>query len=382
MRNYCVALLLLLAAGACRKKDSGDTVPVPSQDTARITQQITVLLNEVRIPGIAVAVVGPEGIIWSQTAGMADVEKKIPITAKTVFKLGSMAKPFIAFSVMQLVQSGKLSLDANVNDYLPFKVSNPKNPGKVITLQHLLSHSSGIVDKTYAGLVLEEFIAPEKDHPMTIAAFIRDMLDPAGKYYHPDTFLDDRAGAVYSYSNVGATLAAYMVECVSRESFDTRTTREFIAPLHTTTLVWHLRDYVSQPFAVPHDSNGQPLGNYSMVDYCTGGLHGNLADMSVFAQLIVNRGVKDGKEVIAPAILDAMGKVQYPEVKSTQGLFWENVPFKNLHIYGHMGDVPGSHSMLYANPSAKKAVIVLYNGDVKEAQFPEINKLLNLLLEL
>ncbi|WP_161964204.1 serine hydrolase domain-containing protein [Chitinophaga flava] len=381
MRNLCLAILLAFVASSC-KKNKDEVVPKEPLKTAAVSQQVDKLINDIKIPGVAVALVGPDGIVWSKTAGMANLEKKEAVTDKTVFKLGSVAKPFIAFSVMKLVEQGKLNLDANVNDYLPFTVQNPKNPGKKITLRTLLSHTSGIIDTAYERHLAEDFVVTERDHPAPISEYIRSMLEPTGKYYSPDSFLDDREKAVYSYSNVGAALAAYIVELTAKENFDTWTTRQFIAPLNTTTLTWHLRDFASQPYAVPYGPALQPWGKYSMVDYCTGGLHSNLTDLATFARMLVNNGNVNGKQIISASSLDAMGQVQYPDIKSTQGLFWERYKLDNRPIFGHSGDVWGSHSLLYINPENKRAAIILYNRDLEDDQRPEINKLLQLLLTL
>ncbi|MBC9911836.1 serine hydrolase domain-containing protein [Chitinophaga varians] len=381
MRNYCLGLVLLLAVCACRKKDKDDATPSAPFKTEKVEKQIAVITEQKKIPGIAIALVGPEGIVWSKIAGMANVEKKEPVTAKTVFKVGSLAKPFIGLGIMRLVENGQLNLDADVNDYLPFKVQNPHNPTKKITLRLLMSHTSGIWDSIYRDRIAT-FMIPDKDHPMTLAEFVQGMLDPSGKFYDAGSFVDDKAKPVFSYSNLGAALAAYIVERTVKENFDTWTSRQFITPLGTTSLVWHLRDYTTQPFAMPYDAVQQPNGNYSMVDYCTGGLHASLTDLSTFAGMLVNYGAKDGKQIIAPSALEAMGKVQFPEAQAVYGLFWQHRKVGNQDIYGHGGDVPGSHAQLYVNYASKRAVVMMINGDFKGDEDVEWYKLLDMMFEL
>lgn len=382
MRNYCLGLGLLLAFCACKKKDNEDTTPSVPFKTEKVEKQIAVITDQMKIPGIAVALVGPDGIVWSRTAGLANIEKKEPITPKTVFKVGSLAKPFIGLSIMRLVENGKLNLDADVNDYLPFKVQNPKNPEKKITLRLLMSHTSGIVHTVYGERLLTDFMVPDRDHPMPLAEFVREMLDPSGKFYDTRSFIDDRAKPIFAYSNLGSALAAYIVELTVKENFDTWASRQFIAPLGTTSLVWHLRDYTTQPFAMPYDEDQKAIGNYSMVDYCTGGLHASLTDLSTFARLLVNHGAKDGKQIIASSTLEAMGKVQFPEAEAVYGLFWQHRKVGNQDIFGHGGDVPGSHAHLYVNYATKRAVVMMMNGDYKEGQDVVWDKLRDMMFEL
>ncbi|RBL89046.1 serine hydrolase domain-containing protein [Chitinophaga flava] len=381
MRNLCLAILLAFVVSSC-KKNKDEAVPQEPLKTAAVSQQVDKLVNDIKIPGIAVALVGPDGIIWSKTAGMANLEKKEPITDKTVFKLGSVAKPFIAFSVMKLVEQGKLNLDTNVNDYLPFTLQNPKNPGKKITLRTLLSHTSGIIDTVYSRFLLADFIVKERDHPVPVSEYIRGMLDPTGKYYSPDSFLDDRKKTIYSYSNVGAALAAYIVELTVKENFDTWSTNQFIAPLNTTTLTWHLRDFASQPYAIPYGPGLQPWGKYSIVDYCTGGLHSNLADLATYTRMLINNGNHNGKQVISPTTLDAMSTIQFPDAEPIQGLFWEKLKINNRIIFGHSGGVIGGYAFLYIRPDTKRGVVVILNRNANPTEGAEIDKLQEMLFEL
>lgn len=382
MRNYCLGLGLLLAFCACKKKDKDDTSPSAPFKTENVEKQIAVLTDRMKIPGVAVALVGPDGIIWSKTAGMANIGKKEAVTAKTVFKIGSFAKPFIGLSIMRLVEDGRLNLDTDVNTYLPFKVQNPKNPDKKITLRMLMSHTSGIADTTYALRLLTDFLSPNSDHPMPLSEFVRGMLTPSGKFYAGSTFIDDRDTTIFSYCNVGSALAAYIVEVTVKEDFGAWSYRQFIAPLGTTALVWHLRDYTTQPFAMPYDIDRQPIGNYSMVDYCTGGLHASLADLSTFAGMLVNKGAKDGKQMVAVSTLEAMGKVQFPKAQDVYGLFWQHRKVGNQDIFGHGGDVPGSHAQVYVNYATKRAAVVMINGDYKDEDEAEWYKLRDMLFEL
>lgn len=382
MRNYCLGLGLLLAFCACKKKDKDDTSPSAPFKTENVEKQIAVLTDRMKIPGVAVALVGPDGIIWSKTAGMANIGKKEAVTAKTVFKIGSFAKPFIGLSIMRLVEDGRLNLDTDINTYLPFKVQNPKNPDKKITLRMLMSHTSGIADTTYALRLLTDFLSPNSDHPMPLSEFVRGMLTPSGKFYAGSTFIDDRDTTIFSYCNVGSALAAYIVEVTVKEDFGAWSYRQFIAPLGTTALVWHLRDYTTQPFAMPYDIDRQPIGNYSMVDYCTGGLHASLADLSTFAGMLVNKGAKDGKQMVAVSTLEAMGKVQFPKAQDVYGLFWQHRKVGNQDIFGHGGDVPGSHAQVYVNYATKRAAVVMINGDYKDEDEAEWYKLRDMLFEL
>src|SRR5690606_28579069 len=79
--------------------------------------------------------------------GLADVEHQVPVTDRTVFRIGSVTKQFTAAAVMKLVEEGKISLDATIADYLP----DYPEPGRNVTIHQLLNHTSGIPSYTGMG---------------------------------------------------------------------------------------------------------------------------------------------------------------------------------------------------------------------------------------
>ena len=99
------------------------------------------------VPGLAACVVSGGEVVWAKGFGWADIGARRRVTADTGFMLASISKTLIATAVMQQVEAGNLSLDADVDTYLPFSVRNPRHPGDPITLQQLLTHTSSIRDR-------------------------------------------------------------------------------------------------------------------------------------------------------------------------------------------------------------------------------------------
>src|SRR5512146_1339744 len=103
-------------------------------------------MNEKHVPGAIVAVVKDGKVLFSKGYGYADLEARTPVDPeKTLFRPGSVSKLFVWTSVMQLVEQGKLSLDADINEYLDFKI--PATYPEPITLKNLMSHTPGFEDK-------------------------------------------------------------------------------------------------------------------------------------------------------------------------------------------------------------------------------------------
>ena len=103
--------------------------------------------------------------IYSYFGGKRNIEKNLPVTEDTKFRVASVSKMFTVFSIMQLVEQGKINLDEDVSKYLGFKLRNPNFPDEKITVRMLASHTSTLRDgKNYIlpqDLSLEEFFKPE-----------------------------------------------------------------------------------------------------------------------------------------------------------------------------------------------------------------------------
>lgn len=83
-------------------------------------------------------------LVWTRGYGFADRERAVPFTQDTIMNIGSISKTITGAALMRAVQEGKLSLDGNINKYLPFKVANPSFPNEPITLRQLATHTSRV----------------------------------------------------------------------------------------------------------------------------------------------------------------------------------------------------------------------------------------------
>jgi CubicO group peptidase (beta-lactamase class C family) len=172
-------------------------------------------MYDLHIPG-AVFVLVKDGIIFfSKGYGFADLEKQIPVSPeRTLFRVASIAKPFTATAVMQLLEQGRFRLGEDVNQYLPlFQLKN--NFPKPVTLHHLLTHTGGFDERYLSGYAeTEAEMEPLGPH---LAGRMPDRVMPPGE--------------VLSYSNYGMALAGYLVEETSRRSFAQYVDQEILAPL-------------------------------------------------------------------------------------------------------------------------------------------------------
>ena len=120
-------LLLMIMPYACTKNKKPEKKQTPTPKTLQdLKTEIIKTLADNKIPGVGIALVSKDGIIWAGGLGKADVASNKDITAKTHFRVGSISKSFIALALLKLAEEGKVDLNANLKDIIPIiKIENP-----------------------------------------------------------------------------------------------------------------------------------------------------------------------------------------------------------------------------------------------------------------
>jgi CubicO group peptidase (beta-lactamase class C family) len=302
------------------------------------------------IAGAVVVVVKDGKILFGKGYGYSDVEKKIPVTADaTLFRPGSVSKLFTWTAVMQQVEQGKLDLDRDVNDYLDFKI--PPRDGKPITLRNIMTHTPGFEET-----IQQLFISDSKD------------LVPLGDYLK--AHLPNRVyapGTLPAYSNYATTIAGYIVQRTSGQSFDDYIEQHILTPLgmsHTT---------FRQPLPaglVPLMSKGYQRGSlpakpYEVVQAAPAGSSATTGDdMARFVIAHLQNGQYEGAQILRPETAQLMHSAQFHNLPQLNGMalgFYEET--RNGHrIIGHAGDTEYFHSDLHLIPDANVGIFMSYNS--------------------
>jgi CubicO group peptidase (beta-lactamase class C family) len=140
---FCtLALALVLSCGGPPDTSPSDSA---SELTHRIDSYLSSAVEVLGLPGLAAAVADAEAVIYSGAFGVRSLESGDPLGPENLFHMASVSKPFVATAVMQLVEQGKIDLDAPVTEYLPyFRLADDRFRG--ITIRSMLDHSSGMPD--------------------------------------------------------------------------------------------------------------------------------------------------------------------------------------------------------------------------------------------
>lgn len=227
MKNYLnflcqiPAMIPLLTGIACAQ--TGDPLTAIRQTIPVIDSSYRAFAEEHHSPGLAYALVYGNEVIHIGTFGVTDVEQQIPVTPQSVFRIASMTKSFVAAAILQLRDQGELRLDDPVSQYLPeFKQQPlPTDDAPVITIRHLLTHTSGLpTDDPWGDRLLD----------MSEETFYTLMKDGFSFSTTP--------GQRYEYSNTAFALLGAIIKKVSGQSFDTYIDQHIFAPLGMDQTYW------------------------------------------------------------------------------------------------------------------------------------------------
>ncbi len=353
---------------------AGETRPAPANASAALDAVIVEKMREVGIVGVGAAIIVDRQVVWHKGYGFADKQRSKPFTPDTVMGIASITKTFVGVSMMRAVHEGKLSLDEDINQYLPFRVVNPHHPGEIITLRQLATLTSSITDrwKVYSGTYHYDGDSPER-----LGHFLEQYFSVGGKYYSRDNFLDARPGTRRDYSNIGAALAGYIVERAVGEPLNVYTRKHIFEPLNMSNSGWflseidlgnHSRIYVS------HNGHIIPIALYGSTTYPDGGVRTSVADLSKFFLALLGGGAHEGVRILDKAgtaemlrfqFTDANRPVNFPATEGNSGLFWRTK--FNGKLMGFGGNDPGIQTEMLSDLSGKVGLVLFMNTSLSGA---------------
>lgn len=295
-----------------------------------------------QIPGISVAVYY-NGQDYFYNYGMADKQKRTPVTQDTIFELASITKIFVSTLLALEVERGSIKLNDSVIRYLPQLAISKNGPINQVTLFNLATHTASFPRQ------LEQFGVSKGDRD----AFIKQL-----KSWRPNT----PVGTQYHYSNIGFGFLGLILEQVTGTPLTVLTTQNITEPLGMTHTWFNVPHSLKSNEAQGYRYNNNKAPHYVPANYLGGGaLRSSSADMLRFMK--ANLGIKVG-DASAP-LLSAMQLAQQPAFvvrpKFIMGLGWQRVIRNNNLLITKNGGNQGFSTFIGFSPAKKIGVVVLTN---------------------
>lgn len=311
------------------------------------------------LPGLAVAVIHDQEVVWSNTYGWADVESRRPMTTSTPFRIGSVTKLFTATAVMQLRDAGKLRLDDPVSEHLPWFSIGAGSDQPPITVRQFLTHTAGLTREAPFPYWTDH-VFPDRDELIAALADLDPVHSPASEY---------------KYSNLGMALAGEIVAALSGRSWEEYVEETIFSPLEMTDSDTAPGPEVQAQLATGY-MRRRADGSRGVFDYYeTGALApaanivSTLDDLVRFAKLQLRDEAQadedgGGATVLAGSTLREMHRVHWLSSWSGgRGLgfgVWER---DGKTMVSHGGWIAGNRTHLLLVPEEDIAVVTLANAD-------------------
>lgn len=310
------------------------------------------------LPGLSAAIVTDQDILWSKGYGMADVEKEVPASSRTIYSICSISKLFTSVAIMQLRDAGKLRLEDLISDHLPwFNLKQQFPDTGPITIRSLLTHSSGLPrESDYPYWTGPDFPFPSQEQ-------VKAKLESQKTLYAPSTY--------FQYSNLGMTLLGEIVAQISGIPYQKYIEENILKPLRLADTRTNLPEplwgqKLSTGYtALKRDGTRDMLPLFQAKGItAAAGFSSTVEDLARFASWQFRLLEKGGEEILKASTLREMHRVHWmdPDWKTTWGLGFSVWEADGRTMVGHGGSCPGYRSTLYIDPYKKQAFIVMINA--------------------
>lgn len=357
------AAALALIASIARPATAGVTYAAALSPAVR--DAVTVLqpwideqMSYQGVPGMSIAVVHDQEVIWETAYGVSDLKTRQPMTPHTLCRLGSVTKLFTSTAIMQLRDAGRLRLDDPVTKFLPwFQVQNPFPDSPAITVRHLLTHTSGLPrDAPLPYWTTHSF--PNLEELKAVMPQIK-LLTVPGERYH--------------YSNLGMGLLGHIVTAASGERYEDYVQDHILRPLGMTHSTLEPSAEVRARMATQYMHRQRDGSRRIHTYYDTGALRSaanmvsNVEDLARFAALQFRDGVAGGEQILSGSTLAEMHRAQfvYPSWHGGRGIGFavSHDEDSGTTFVQHGGWIGGFRTDFLLDPARKLAVIVMTNAD-------------------
>jgi CubicO group peptidase (beta-lactamase class C family) len=383
--SYIALIIVVALFGSCA------SVPKPPEKVESISEfenYVNKVVESGTPPGMSLAVVKNDSIIYSKGFGWADEPRKIHATPNTVYHWWSCTKIATAIAILQLQEKGKLSLNDPIVRYLPFfEVKHTSDSSREVTILNLLNHTSGLPDPS--ALTFIRWIHHDKEPPVNQTDFIKKVL--------PDySELKFEPGDHAEYSNIGYMVLGAVIERVTGITYEDYIRQNILRPLgmnHTDFLYLKSMEPDEAAGAHPIFSLMTPLlpfvggsfirelnGNHFWMERVytdqtpPSGLIGSVTDAAKLVAAYLNGGVLNGQRILSQESISTMtyeGQIKAKNEDSLnyhrQGICWQIYGKSGRWVATHDGGGPGFSTKIQLYPDEKLGIVLFTNDATCEA---------------
>lgn len=369
-RSFSLTLILIVSltgVGQVRVSDAhaaaqrNDSLGALDAYVAELSRRLPVT------PGLSIAVVSGDRIVYARGVGYRDLKAKLPVTPQTGFYIASTTKAFTATAAKLLADEGKFDLDAPLKKYFPNLVLKAPLAAEQITIRDLLTHRSGISNEA---INFRTAYTGQYD-----ANVLLELLASYSRPVSPE----------FRYSNIGYLVAALAMEKATGETWQQIVERKLFQPLGLkSTTAYASKAKASGDFALPYlaAANGAfdelPYKEDSTM-HAAGGISSSAEDLAKWLILNMNGGKYAGQQIISAASLE---EVLAPQINQRRdfyrfkrygyGLGWNIGTYQADKFIHCFGEFPGFRPHVSFMPEHKLGVVVLVNESTDAFSLPDL----------
>ncbi len=350
MRGFAgfLAIGLLLGAAPSAAKD----VPAATS-LGELDARLAAAFKDGKVPGAEVALVEHGRVVFVKAYGLADTAKKIPATAESVFRAGSISKSITSIAVMTLVERKKLSLDGKLADLAPeVKFVNPWETTDPVRLVHLLEHTTGWPD-------ISTRVLAQDGTGWSVLKGVQFTMPEFTSRWAPGRFS--------VYNNAGPAVAGVIVEKVSGQSFNAYVDAQVLRPMGMATADFDLTPVLAPHMAKSYEPGGRETPFQNIILPPAGSLNTTARELAQLVRFFLGRGTVDGKQILTPASVDRIERSESNLAAKdgfTMGYGLGNAPFPGSGIVfrGHNGEIDSFTSVYGYLTRCDCGYVLMANG--------------------
>lgn len=344
-------------------------------DSNTLEKNLTEIQNQSNLPGFALTVIKEDNVLFEKGFGFSNKEAKTSFSSETILPIGSVSKTFIGFSVMKAIDLGYFTLETDINSILSFQIINPYQPEEIVTIRHLVTHTSSLIDNTKFRIAAYGL---EKIPKISLADFLKNYFTKGGEMYEKSNFSKSKVGTNYQYSNIASALAAYIIEVKANMSFADFSKKHIFEPLQMTNSHWFYDDAFASKYATlyqtdkpdyPSDgllNKDNSLKTYSCATYPDGSLKSSASDLTKYL-IEMLKGIEGKSNLLSKKSFEILFKKQFDEKtmplnidpkEPNRAIFWA---YNKKDKVTHTGSDPGVATFVSIDLKTKISKILVFN---------------------